>query len=245
MKRVKDNFSIQSDGYNQFRPTYPEELLVEVLGHVQQKERCWDCATGNGQIAIVLAEHFQEVMASDISDAQLSKASARNNIRYINCRAEETGFEDDTFDLVTVGQAVHWFDHHHFNEEVRRVAKPEGVIALIGYGLLYVEPKFDELFMKFYEETLGGYWDPERKHIDSHYQSIPFPFDPIPLTKEYSIDVNWNLGQLQGYLQTWTSVNKYVAMNKVDPVISFIEELEQNQVWNRNEVKQVRFPLFV
>jgi hypothetical protein len=110
---------------------------------------------------------------------------------------------------------------------------------------MFVDTLFDEHLMKFYEDTIGSYWDPERKHIDSHYQSIPFPFERIDLSKEFSIDVHWNLPQLEGYLGTWSSVNRYIKQNGQDPVAPFIAELIESGIWLSNQTKEVHFPLFV
>jgi len=245
MKQTKDNFSRQSEGYSKFRPVYPNELCREILEHVNSFDLCWDCATGNGQIASVMASHFKKVVATDISDSQLEKAPKLSNVQYLKCRAEQTPFADNSFDLITVGQAVHWFDHEHFNQEVKRVAKPDSVIAIIGYGLMFSDDAFNEKLMEFYDGTIGAYWDSERKHIDSHYQSIPFPFEEIPLSKSYSIDVKWNIQLLQGYLNTWSSVNRFIKQNGTDPVESFITQLLTSNVWAEGELKDIRFPLFI
>ncbi len=245
MKQTKDNFSRQSEGYSKFRPVYPNELYSEILKHVNSFDLCWDCATGNGQIASIMATHFKEVIATDISDAQLEKAPKLSNVQYLKCRAEQTPFTDNSFDLITVGQAVHWFDHGHFNQEVKRVAKPDSLIAIIGYGLMFSDDAFNKKLMEFYEGTIGSYWDPERKHIDGHYQSIPFPFEEIPFSRSYSIDVNWSIQQLQGYLNTWSSVNRFIKQNGTDPVEPFIDKLLSSNVWADGELKDIRFPLFV
>ena len=245
MKEVKDNFSVQSDGYRKFRPVYPNALYDEILSHVASYYSCWDCATGNGQIATVMAAKFKTVTASDISQAQLDKASSQDTISYVNCRAEQTPFADDAFDLITVGQAIHWFDFDAFNKEVLRVSKPNGILAVIGYGLMFSDEPFNESLMRFYDGTIGAYWDPERKHIDSHYESIPFPFEKIELKQEHSIDVNWSLLQLQGYLNTWSSVNRYITRHGSNPVDAFIAELWSTGIWKKDERKKVRFPLFV
>ncbi len=245
MKEVKDNFSVQSDGYSKFRPVYPTELYDEILSHVNTFDKCWDCATGNGQMASVLAGKFREVKATDISAGQLAKAIKRENVVYSEKRAEQTDFASDSFDLITVGQAVHWFDHEHFNEEVKRVGKVGGIIALIGYGLMYVNEPFDLQLATFYNDTIGSYWDSERRHIDSNYSSIPFPFKPISLNSDYSIDVEWNLQQLEGYLGTWSSVNRYIQQHGKDPVAPFIEQLTSSGVWEESQVHEVHFPLFV
>lgn len=245
MKEVKDNFSKQAKGYSKFRPVYPQALFDEILSHVSERNSCWDCATGNGQIATVMSDHFNEVVGTDISDKQLGSAVRKANLNYLNCRAEQTPFEDDSFDLITVGQAVHWFDFEAFNAEVKRVSRSNGVIAVIGYGLMYVNDEFDELLLKFYNETIGKYWDSERKHIDSHYSTVPFPFEEIHLNHKYSINVNWNRNQLQGYLNTWSSVNRYISQNGQNPVDSFIKELHDSGVWNEEQQHDVHFPLFV
>ena len=86
MKNVKDNFSVQSEGYSKFRPVYPNELYKEILKHVSQFESCWDCATGNGQMAIELAPHFESIQATDISMDQLNKAP---NVQILSIRKVE------------------------------------------------------------------------------------------------------------------------------------------------------------
>jgi hypothetical protein len=245
MKAPIDNFSEQSAGYAKFRPVYPKELYQDILSHVNSTGRCWDCATGNGQIAAVLSEDFGEIYATDISSEQLAKAPKLENIKYLQCRAEETPFDDNCFDLTVVGQAVHWFDHEHFNLEVRRVSKSGAFVVLIGYGLMYADDSFNSELRSFYEGTTGDYWDPERKHIDSGYPTIPFPFKEIELGRKFSIDVRWSLDQLQGYLGTWSSVRKFIRANDSDPVKPFIDELSSSGVWTSAEVKEVSFPLFV
>ena len=245
MKEVKDNFSVQSEGYSKFRPIYPKGLYDEILSHVSEFNSCWDCGTGNGQMAVELAPQFGQVMATDISQDQLLKAPKIQNVNYLESRAESTPFKDDSFDLITVAQAVHWFDHRHFNEEVKRVGKQGGIIAIVGYGLMFVNEPFDDQLMDFYEGKIGSYWDTERKHIDSHYNSIPFPFEKIEPAKKFSIDVNWSLPQLKGYLETWSSVNRYMKVHGTNPVELFINKLNETNVWPENENRDVHFPLFV
>jgi SAM-dependent methyltransferase len=245
MKKVKDNFSVQSKGYKKFRPEYPSSLLEEILRHVEKRDSCWDCATGNGQIAIEMANHFQTIVASDISQEQLENAPVTDNLEYVKCRAEKTPFADDSFDLITVGQAAHWFDFDPFNKEVNRVLKNNGIVAIIGYGLMYGDRSFNDKLLQFYDGEIGAYWDVERKHIDAHYSSIPFPFDPIELSTKYSIDVQWSLAQLEGYLNTWSSVNRYIQKNGENPIPAFVGDLSSSGVWNGFELKNLHFPLFV
>lgn len=245
MKETKDNFSEQAAGYAKFRPVYPTELYDAVLQHVNERGTCWDCATGNGQIATVMSKEFTQVIATDISEKQLQNAPRIPNVVYRVSRAEASGLDNNAVDLTMVGQAVHWFDHEHVNKELVRVSKPNAVVAFIGYGLMYADANFNSALSTFYTDVVGPYWDPERRHIDSGYASIPFPFDPIELGSTFSIDVTWSLSALEGYLKTWSSVRRYIRQHGTDPVDPFIQSLVANNVWTSNEKKAVSFPLFV
>ena len=62
---------------------------------------------------------------------------------------ETLNVEDSSIDLLTVCQAVHWFDLDTFYKEVKRVLKPNGVLALYGYFTPIVknEPEINQLIM--------------------------------------------------------------------------------------------------
>lgn len=162
MKLVKDNFSRQVSDYKNFRPHYPEALYSYLFSQVQNTETAWDCGTGNGQVAIHIAEHFETVYATDSSAQQLSNAEQRENIRYLQARAKATPLAAASIDLVTVVQAIHWFDFEAFYKEVRRVARPEALLAVWGYGLIKISAAIDPLLQQLYSHTLGPYWDAER-----------------------------------------------------------------------------------
>lgn len=244
MKAVKDIFSTQSSSYKKYRPTYPSILYDDFLAHVDKKNECWDCGTGNGQVAVELSKHFNQVQASDISERQIKNATKKENITYSITRAEKTHFADNQFDLVAVGQAAHWFDFDAFNQEVKRVTKPGGVIAIWGYGLLKINAEVDSLIDRFYTEIIGPYWDKERRHIDNSYQSIKFDFEEVPYSKQRTIDVNWGLAQLQGYFNSWSCVQHYKKQNNgKNPVDELIEKI--SICWKSGIKKDVKFPIFM
>jgi len=118
MKEILDKFSKQAKTYQKYRPRYPQVLYDELLSLTSKRQSCWDCGTGNGQVAIELAKYFEQVYATDISQQQLNQATSIPNITYKVERAESTSFPAQTFDLITVGQAMHWFDFEAFNKEV-------------------------------------------------------------------------------------------------------------------------------
>lgn len=176
---MKDNFSTQSADYAIYRPTYPQALYDYLFDMVKNKETAWDCATGNGQVARVLAQHFDAVYATDISENQLKNALKLPNITYKVEPAEQISVENNSFDLITVAQAIHWFNFEAFYGEVKRTLKPDGLFAVIGYGLMVIDKKVDAAVHKLYEDILGKYWDSERRYIEEGYKTIPFPFEEI------------------------------------------------------------------
>ena len=239
---MKDNFSTQARSYAQFRPTYPDDLFRELYSHLQSFDRAWDCGTGNGQVAVVLAQKFQSVIATDISEKQLSNAIMRPNITYCNEMAEAADFPSEFFDLITVAQAVHWFDFDKFYTSVNRVLKQNGIIAIIGYGLLrFGDPK-DNIIQSLYEDILGEYWDPERRYIDEYYQTIPFPFEELKM-QAFTQTYDWSLKQLLGYLNTWSAVQHFHQKNGENPVDIIVPDLRVS--WGESSTKPVMFPILM
>src|SRR5690606_21407520 len=143
-----------------------------------------------GQVAVPLSKIFKTVYATDFSPAQIEKAKSKPNIYYSVQPAEKTNFESEIFDLITVGQAVHWFDFEKFYAEVDRTMKPGGSIAIIGYGLLQTNSEAQKVIDNFYHNVIGAFWDPERKYIDGNYSGIPFPFQEIT-TPAFNYSVKW------------------------------------------------------
>src|SRR4051812_11083256 len=179
----KDYFSDQSKIYAAFRPTYPDELYQFILSHLKHRDAAWDCATGNGQVAQHLARHIHKVYATDISQQQINHAYKADNIEYSVCKAEQTAFAKNQFDLITVAQALHWISTEEFYQEVRRTARPGALLAIWGYSLLSIDRALDLLFLDFYHRIVGPYWDEARKLVEEEYRSIPFPFQEIPAPK--------------------------------------------------------------
>ncbi|MES2003656.1 MAG: class I SAM-dependent methyltransferase [Bacteroidota bacterium] len=237
---MKDNFSDHSKAYAQFRPHYPDDLFVYLLSLVKEKSRAWDCGTGNGQIAGVLSAHFSDVYATDISSQQLEQAVQKPNLHYSVQPAEKTTFPDHEFNLVTVAQAIHWFRFEDFYAEVKRVLKPGGLFAVIGYGLVQTEPALQKIIDHFYTKIIGSYWDAERHYIDEGYQTIPFPFAEIN-TPIFEMAFHWNFEQLIGYLGTWSAVRHYRKQNNEDPVLLIKEQLADAWI----DSASFSFPLFL
>lgn len=238
---MKDNFSKQASAYAKFRPHYPDEMINYVVSFVQNRETGLDMATGNGQIANKLAPFFQTVYATDISENQLKNATRSENIIYKIESAEATNFDDNQFDLITVAQAVHWFKFDAFYTEIHRILKPDGIFAILGYGLFSTNPQSDKILLDFYHNIVGPYWDAERKYVDENYETIPFPLDEIE-TKKFSNRFEWTFEQLTGYLATWSATQHYKDKNNKNPVDLIYDELKYS--WEKGD-RKVTFPLLL
>lgn len=225
----KDNFSEQAADYAQYRPTYPPELIEYISQPISHRQTAWDCATGNGQVARLLANHFEQIIATDASQAQIDQAPVSDKIIYRQAPAENSGLADQSIDLITVGQAIHWFDFDAFYQEVRRVAKPGAYIAIWGYSLPHISESINKVIRTFYEDILGDeYWDPERRHLDHQYQTIPFPFEILDSPKFY-IKRAWSLNHFLGFLNSWSALRKYIRKNEQNPVELIQDSL--NKAW--------------
>jgi ubiquinone/menaquinone biosynthesis C-methylase UbiE len=239
---TKDNFSSQSDQYAKYRPTYPSDFFDYLNTICTNKQNAWDCGTGNGQVAYELAKTFNKVYATDISQSQIDNAIPVANIAYSVQAAEKTNFDNHFFDLLLVAQAIHWFDFEQFYTEVERTAKQEALICVIGYSRIKISEPIDAIITKFYTDIIGPYWDKERRYIDEHYTTIPFPFEEIQ-TPNFENKLQWSLEHVIGYLNTWSAVKHFIRQNNCNPVDKLQIEIEQH--WKKDEIKEVTFPLLV
>lgn len=237
---TKDNFSKQSDLYAKYRPHYPEELYYYLYSRVSHFDTAWDCATGNGQVAHRLAESFDRVIATDISQNQLDKAITHPKIKYEIGSAENTPIPDGSIDLITVGQAIHWFDHEAFYQEVKRVSKSNVLLAYWSYGPLQVSSPINKAIHDFHYDILGSYWDPERKIWANEYRDIEFPLTNFE-RKDFEYHVQWDIDHLEGYLNSWSAVQHFIKQEGTNPVPSFIASI--STIWNKEMT--VRFPIFL
>ncbi len=238
---MKDNFSKQAADYSKFRPQYPQEMIDYIVSFVTCKSVALDVATGNGQVAHKLSSSFEKVYATDISQKQLDNAIQTDNIIYSKQPAENTSFENKKFDLIVVAQAIHWFDFDAFYKEVYRILKPNGIFAVMGYGLFSTNPESDKILNHFYYNIVGPYWDAERRYLDENYETIPFPFEEIP-SKKFENNFVWTFDVLIGYLNTWSSVQHYISKNNQNPIDLIYEDLKVS--WGNNDQK-VTFPLLL
>jgi SAM-dependent methyltransferase len=213
----KDHFSGHASSYARYRPDYPRELFDYLATLTPRHEVALDCATGSGQAAVGLAKHFDCVIATDGSVAQLRNAQAHPHVAYLANLAEQPALQDGSIDLAAAAQAAHWFDHARFHPEMRRVLRADGVLALWTYGLAVVAPLIDAVVRHFYDEIVGPYWPPERRHVENAYRDLPFPWRELA-SPQFQLRLDWDLDDFVGYVGTWSAAQRYTKVSGADPL---------------------------
>lgn len=243
MERFHDHFSAVAGAYAAFRPGYPEALIGFLAAAAPGRELAWDAATGSGQAALLLAEQFRRVRATDASAAQVAAAVRHPRVDYAVAAEADSGLAEATVDLVTVAQALHWFDLARFYPEAHRVLKPGGVLAVWSYAHLSVSPEVDRVVGAFYSERIGAYWPPERRHVETAYRELPFPYPEEPIT-EFFIEARLDRNALVNYIGTWSAVQEGRRRESGDPLLDLLAPLEA--AWpDGTKPRPVRWPLAV
>ncbi len=248
---VQDHFSTVASGYARFRPTYPDRLFATLADRAPTRDRAWDCGTGNGQAARGLARYFTLVIATDVSVAQLREGDAAGHatggrvgrVPRVAAAAEAAPLADRSVSLATVAQALHWFDTGAFYEEVRRVVRPGGLLAVWSYALCRISPPVDAALDRLYGNVLGRYWAPERRHVESGYRTLDFPFDEEDAPGNLFLSRAVDRADIEGYVATWSAV-RAAHRAGLDPLPQFRRELAD--VWPDRRVRlEARWPLSV
>ncbi len=239
----KDHFSNMSGSYSEFRPGYPAELFRYLCSIAPSNELAWDCATGSGQAAVALAQDFTAVIATDASAQQIKKARSHSSVEYRVAPAEYSGLESGSVDLITVAQALHWFDLPGFMQEAQRVMRPGGVLAVWTYNLFRVTPMIDAVVGDLYWRTLKGFWSDERGMVERGYRDLVMPFAELELPR-FHMSAYWTLEHLLGYLRTWSAVQSYTESSGKCPVAGISPRLAQE--WGGDGLKRkISWPLSV
>lgn len=237
----KDHFSGHAADYGQYRPQYPDALFAYLASVAPGTGMAWDCATGTGQAAQGLADYFDTVIATDASAQQIESSRSLARIQYRVAPAEDSGMPAGSIDLVTVAQALHWFDLDRFYAEAQRVLKPGGVLAAWTYNLLHVTPWIDAQVSHLYGPLLDRFWPEERRLVEQGYKSMPFPFLEIP-HPSFEMSTDWNLPQLMGYLGTWSAVQKYRREIGQDPLAIIASAI--SEAWGDSQAtRKINWPL--
>ncbi|XP_043931300.1 putative methyltransferase DDB_G0268948 [Protopterus annectens] len=171
--------------YQRYRLPPAEEVQNVILSYLERKkgkpfQLAVDVGCGTGLSTRVLAVHFQQVVGTDISKAQIEEAKkvpGFPNVMYSIHPAEVIPCEDCSVDLVVAACSVHWFDLDKFMVEVDRVLKQNGCLAMYSYCVQFeVHYKnCSEILTQIYQEArefLFQYGTEKLKIIQNEYKNI-------------------------------------------------------------------------
>jgi len=241
MTKTGDHFSGHAAEYAKARPTYPAELFQWLAEVAPGRALCWDAGCGNGQASVALAAHFARVVATDISPQQIAEATPHPKVSYVVGGEDGAALTDGSCDLVTAAQAAHWFDLPRFLESCQRVLRPNGIVAIWGYGLTRITPAVDAEVLHFYTEVVGPYWPTGREHLDNEYRTLELPLKEMD-SPPFAMRLTWDLGALIGYLGTWSAVQRYIKAKGEDPIPALTERLRP--IWG-DGLRVVQWPLYL
>jgi SAM-dependent methyltransferase len=234
-----DHFSSVAAGYAEARPSYPRSLATWLASVAPGRRLAWDCGTGSGQAAVLLATEFDHVVATDLSPKQLQYAEAHPRVEYRRGRESESGLPDGSCDLVTTAQAAHWFDLPAFYKEVDRVLASRGLLAVWGYAQVHIGEAVDPIVEWFEHERVGPYWPTGRELTTSQYRTLAFPYPKLD-APAFVMERQWTSSEYLAYVATWSAVQRCREAEGRDPMPEIVARLVP--VWGGG-TRDVRWPL--
>ena len=227
--------------YASHRPGYPAALADWLADTAPRRGSVWEAGCGSGQLSLPLGERFERVIATDATPAQLGHARAHARVTYVAATAEAAPVRDRTIDLAVAAQAAHWFDLPRYWAEVRRVARPGAIVALVAYGNARLDDEaLDARFLRFYHDEMGAYWPPERRIVEDGYRTLDLPFTPID-TPRLEMRARWTADAMLGYIHTWSALRRYERAGG-DPGTIQRFEAELRALWGADR-RDVRWPM--
>lgn len=236
----KDHFSGHASSYAEFRPTYPDSLIRFLSEACVECRIAWDCATGNGQAARRLQAYFEQVIATDASVEQIEAAQPWPGVEFRVATAEACGIDARSVNLITVAQALHWFDIDAFLAEAARVLAPHGVLAVWSYERCAVGPGCDDVIDAIFAEV-EAYWPSERTIVEGGYPDIHLPFESLSVPA-FEMAMAWTADQALGYFRTWSASRRFQQARGSDPFAALEGPLRE--AWG-DGLRHMRWPLTV
>jgi SAM-dependent methyltransferase len=221
---MSEDFKHQAVEYSKFRPLYPPELfdwldVITTSKDTSLHKVAWDCATGNGQAALGLTKYFTKIIATDVNQTQLDKATYHPNIEYQCASAENCNLEEASIDLITVACGIHWLNREIFYKHAHRVLKPSGVIAVWTYDWPWTGyQKIDNILLELKEDILGKYWTVGSSELYfGKYKNLDFPFKEISVPS-FTVNVGYTVEHILHFLSTWSAVQRFKRDTNGNPI---------------------------
>ena len=129
----RNRFGLLAKDYMKHRRGYPNTVYEAILQHLPAREiDALDVGCGTGIVTYELATFCHYVIGTDKEEGMIEEAKlhAPSNCHFLVSPAETLPFPNSSFDLITVAQAFHWFDHEKTLGEFRRIIRPDSLIVI-------------------------------------------------------------------------------------------------------------------
>lgn len=230
----KKRFSSRVENYIKYRPSYPLEIIEFLKGKkiLAEDSVIADIGSGTGILTRLFLDNGNQAYGIE-PNKDMRKAAEKFLQKYTNFTsldgsAESTGLEENCIDLITAGQAFHWFDVKKSKREFKRILKPNGNIALIWnnrgkagggfnssyenfilkYGVDYREVRKNErnvdLFFNFQKEIFYNFQELDFTSFKGRVLSssyIPLANNPIFPKMILELEDLFNKNQRNGFIR--------------------------------------------
>ena len=188
----KKRFSSRVENYIKYRPTYPSEIInyLKEKDILQEDSVIADIGSGTGILSEIFLKNGNNVYGvepnADMRNAAENLLEIYSNFISIDGSAEDTKLKSKCINIITVGQAFHWFNIKQTQKEFKRILKEKGYVVLIwnnrkklGYGFSTEYEKFILKYGKDYkitrkdETNINNFFKYEKK-VFSNYQEFYF-----------------------------------------------------------------------
>jgi SAM-dependent methyltransferase len=156
MKSATTRFSGRVEDYIRYRPGYPAAVLQTLRDEcgLTKRDVVADVGSGTGILSVLFLENGNEVFGVE-PNREMREAGERlfswyPHFHSVDGTAEATGLNGASVDLVSAGQAFHWFDRGKARAEFLRILRPRGRVVIVwNERLADTTP-----FLRAYEELL-------------------------------------------------------------------------------------------
>ncbi len=220
-------FDKRAEQYSKYRPGYPKKILEILRSEISfnRDAAVADIGSGTGLLSRLFLQNGNTVYGVEPNDEMRSYAeqslSMLPGFVSIGGRAESSGLKDSSVDLVTVGQALHWFDRDPTIREFARILRERGHLCVI-----YNDRNNTDPFMKRYEDVVQKHAR-DRAEVLDVCRSEPWKEDNLStffqerkykkfnLPNEQFLDLEGLLGRMTSvsYMPNIDETERFKALN--------------------------------
>ncbi|KAL4426897.1 hypothetical protein ABPG74_008821 [Tetrahymena malaccensis] len=243
----------QGQNYDKYRPKYPSKFFDLILKDLNSKESYLDVGCGTGQMLFKLNSHFKIAVGTDLSEKQVSVATEKisNNQNYMNVKVIQSDANNLisslqknslplNYDLVTVGQALHWFEVEKFLQLTQSKILNQNQNSRLAVAAYYwdgfdIDINNEQLSGKQiheqYYNSIKNYYDFDRDNLYSNYKHYPFNkyFEQTSEDSFIEKDI-FQLDDLVRYMKTSSAYNTLVEQNSKNPIFEDPTTIVQKQI---------------